>query len=319
MISLVVSIYNMENYLERSMTALLSQHGSFEILLIDDGSTDKSPQMCDMYALKYPQLVKTIHKENGGLSSARNTGIDNANGDFIIFPDPDDWVEPNYIKRLEELKKDYKSDLICIGHYVDYDTYYIPSNENQSLQIMDNIEAQKHLLVYPSMQGFAWNKLYNLKIIKENNLKFLDDVGTTEDLDFAFRYLNYCEKICFDPSSRLYHYYQRDGAATGIKFSLKQLDSIKTYEKIVKESSDKLLTNEAKAEICNIAINLTWAYKKDRCSNVTVWKNIRDYLHQYLKYYLKSQQYGLSRKTQALLACYMPNIYVLLKNVIRGE
>ena len=93
MITVVVPIYNLSELLHRCMTTLLSQSGSYEIILVDDGSTDKSPAMCDRYATEYQDKVRVIHKENGGLSSARNAGIEAARGKYIIFPDPDDWVE----------------------------------------------------------------------------------------------------------------------------------------------------------------------------------------------------------------------------------
>ncbi len=99
MLTLVVPIYNKEQYLPRCLDALLAQTISdYEILLINDGSTDGSGAVCDRYAAEYPGLIRVIHKPNGGLSDARNVGIDSALGDFITFPDPDDWVEPDYVQ-----------------------------------------------------------------------------------------------------------------------------------------------------------------------------------------------------------------------------
>ena len=91
MITLVVPIYNMAQYLPRCVDSLLRQTcRDFEIVLVDDGSTDASGAMCDRYAADHPGHIRVIHKENGGLSSARNAGIDAARGEFVIFPDPDD-------------------------------------------------------------------------------------------------------------------------------------------------------------------------------------------------------------------------------------
>ena len=97
MISVVVSIYNVEKYLNKSVKSILTQtYKDFELLLIDDGSPDNCPTICDEWASK-DERIKVFHKQNGGLSSARNCGIEHAKGDFIIFPDPDDWVEPDYL------------------------------------------------------------------------------------------------------------------------------------------------------------------------------------------------------------------------------
>lgn len=172
MISLVVPVFNMEQYLSRCMERLLNQNGDYEIILIDDGSTDYSAKLCDGYAAEHPHLVRVIHKENEGLSSARNAGIDAAKGEFVIFPDPDDWVELNFVSQLMELQEQYHPDLLCIGHYVDSDMYSVPANKGQVLQQIDGAQAQKALLVSPCISGFAWNKLYHLDIIHSNGLRF---------------------------------------------------------------------------------------------------------------------------------------------------
>ena len=83
---------------------------AFEIILVDDGSTDSSSIMCDQYAKEYPELIRVVHKKNGGLSSARNVGIDKAAGKYVIFPDPDDWVEPDYVEQLLSLQEKYQPD-----------------------------------------------------------------------------------------------------------------------------------------------------------------------------------------------------------------
>ena len=95
-ITAVVSVFNMEKYLQRFMDTFLQQKYIREIILVNDGSTDESALICDEFETRFPSLIKVIHKKNGGLSSARNAGIEAANGEYIIFPDPDDWVEPDY-------------------------------------------------------------------------------------------------------------------------------------------------------------------------------------------------------------------------------
>ena len=175
MISLVIPIFNMKQFLPRCMEKFLRQKGDYEIILIDDGSTDGSRELCDWYASEYSALVRVVHKENGGLSSARNTGIDAAQGEYVTFPDPDDWVELNFIERLTTLQEQYTPDLLCIGHYIDFDNQSVSANERQPLKQMNKNQAQKALLIPPSMNGFAWNKLYHMDIIQSHQLRFLDD------------------------------------------------------------------------------------------------------------------------------------------------
>lgn len=319
MISLVIPIFNMKQFLPRCMEKFLRQKGDYEIILIDDGSTDGSRELCDWYASEYSALVRVVHKENGGLSSARNTGIDAAQGEYVTFPDPDDWVELNFIERLTTLQEQYTPDLLCIGHYIDFDNQSVSANERQPLKQMNKNQAQKALLIPPSMNGFAWNKLYHMDIIQSHQLRFLDDVGTTEDLDFAYRYLQFCKKIIFSPEDRLYHYYQRNGAATHSGFSQKKVEAIRTYEKIIATATDKEMIRAAEEEICNTAINLVWSFRESHIEDEEIWRQLRQYLGQHLKYYCTSQRYGIGRKVQAILAYYTPKLYVYLKRRINKE
>lgn len=316
MITVVVPIYNLSELLPRCMSSLLKQSGLIEIILVDDGSTDRSPVMCDYYAAMFPDIVRVIHKSNGGLASARNIGIEAAQGEYIIFPDPDDWVETNYISKLMELQEKYQPDLLCAGYYVDYDNHFEAANIGQSFRQMDGTQAQKALLIPPCMSGFAWNKLYHLDIIRENGLCFLDDVGTTEDLDFAFRYLEFCKKVVFSPEDRIYHYYQRIGAATHSGFSQKKFDSIRTYEKMILSTNDKEIIRAAQEALCNTAVNLLWMYENSKFNDLYTRKKIQSYIRINLKQYCTSKQFGIGRKIQAIIACYMPRIYVYLKNKV---
>ena len=131
MVSVAIPVYNMEQYLPRCMETMLAQTcRDFEILLIDDGSTDGSGEMCDAYAAKHPDFIRVVHKANGGLSSARNAGIDAAKGAYIIFPDPDDWVEPDYVEKLLEYRELYDADLVCTGYYVDTESGCVPAKRD---------------------------------------------------------------------------------------------------------------------------------------------------------------------------------------------
>lgn len=314
MVTLVVPVYNMEEHLIRCMGTLLNQtYTDYEIILVDDGSTDRSSKLCDDYSHKN-EKVRVIHKKNGGLSSARNAGIQAACGDYIVFPDPDDWVEPNYVEQLLTCQEQYNADLVCLGHYIEYDDRAIPANENQKLCQMNQMEARRALLIAPTMGGFAWNKLYRLDIIRENNLCFENDVGTTEDLDFAYRYLGFCNNVCFAPEVRVYHYYQRAGAATHNGFSQHKLESIHTYDKIIATSQDVGIISAAKEEICNTATNLLWLYCKDHWQDPSTKTTLKAYLRRNICDYLKSNRYGISRKAQVICALISPEVYCFLKN-----
>lgn len=320
MLTLAVPIYNMELYLPRCMDTLLGQTcRDFEILLIDDGSTDGSSAMCDAYQAACPDFVRVIHKPNGGLSSARNAGIDAARGEYIIFPDPDDWVEPDYVEKLLLFREQYRADMVCTGYYVDTDHHCTPA-PNSPEESMTQAEARRALLLSHGMKGFAWNKLYRLDIIRENQLRFLDDVGTTEDLDFSYRYLGYCQQIFHAPGVRTYHYYQRDGAATGSGFSSRKLLSIRTYEKIVEDCifTDPELAQAAQDEICTAAVNLLWMYENAGTKDTAQKKILLQYIRKNLPGYLLRKRNTPGRKIQAVLAGYCPTLYRILKNAVHN-
>ena len=100
-VSIVIPVYNMEQYLDRCMESVLAQTlSNIEIILVDDGSSDRSAAMCDSYAKKYPQKVVVLHKENGGLSDARNTGMDQASGKYFMFVDSDDWIDDDCLVKI---------------------------------------------------------------------------------------------------------------------------------------------------------------------------------------------------------------------------
>lgn len=320
MLTLAIPVYNMEQYLPRCMGTMLTQTcRDFEILLVDDGSTDGSGSMCDAYAARHPDFIRVVHKENGGLSSARNAGIDAAKGEFIIFPDPDDWVEPDYVEKLLEYSRQYHADLVCTGYYVDTENSCVPAKQDQQPITLTSAEAQKALLLPPQMGGFAWNKLYQLDLIRENGLRFLDDVGITEDLDFAYRYLAFCRTVYFAPSARTYHYFQRDGAATWSGFSLRKLDSLHTYEKIIADCEQTMpdLAQAAKDEICTTAVNLIWMYQNSKIKDTEAKKILLRRIRENLPAYLRGNRYGPGRKVQAVLAGFCPSLYAHLKNAVQ--
>lgn len=317
MITLVIPVYNMEQYLPRCMkTVLVQTRRDFEVVLVDDGSTDCSGKMCDEYAKEYTNLITVVHKQNGGLSSARNAGIDAAKGEYIVFPDPDDWLEPDYVASFLELLDQYNSDLNCVGHYVEFDDRRVSANEGCSFTQLNQTEARRALLINPKISGFAWNKLYKLDIIRDNGLRFLDDVGTTEDLDFSYRYLTYCKNVCFAPNKRVYHYYQRPGAATHSGFTKHKLNSIHTYEKIIADTDDAVLRRAAEILICDTAINLLWAYKNAKAKDKDSYQKLKNYLKQKLSVYLNSSEVSRGRKLQAIIVKMSPSLYCMIKNMI---
>lgn len=310
----------MEQYLPRCMASLLDQTcRDYEILLIDDGSTDSSGSLCDGYAAAHPELVRVVHKANGGLPSARNAGIDHARGEFIIFPDPDDWVEQNYVQALAEHQRTYQADLVSLGHYVDTDSLCSPSGSDDGPMLLHDGQCQRGLLLPPRMQGFSSVKLYRLDLIRRHGLCFLDGLGTTEDLDFCYRYLAFCRTVCHDPGCRVYHYYQREDSSTLSGFSVEKLGILRTFDRIIEDCAarDPELARVAEDDACTAAVNLLWMHECTPAPDPAIRSLLLSRIRSSMPGYLRTRCYGPGRKLQALLAAVSPRLYARLKQLIR--
>ena len=320
MVTLIVPIYNKERELDRCLDSLLRQTcREFEIILVDDGSTDSSSVICDSYAQRHPELVRVIHKSNGGPSSARNTGLDAARGEFVIFPDPDDWVEPDYVHTLLSLQREYQADMVCVGHYVDSDGISAPDRRDQPQAMMSGKDAQRGLLLPPRLQGFSWNKLYRMEIIREQNLRFQEELFITEDLWFAYCYLSHCRRVCYAPSKRIYHYCQSGESITANIFSRRKLGVIRVMEQIREDCAgrDPELAQTAEDEICTVAVNLLWMLINSGEKDADTMAYLRKNILRTLPGYFRSGIYGGGRKVQALLALICPRLFTWIKNLVQ--
>ena len=319
MLTLAVPVFNKEQYLPRCIDALLAQTSrDYEILLIDDGSTDGSGAICDAYAAAHPERIRVIHKENGGLSDARNTGIEAARGEWITFPDPDDWVEPTYVEVFLALQERHQTDLVCTGFWVDEGEKRYPGYPDGETVTMTGREGQRALLLPPRMGGFSWNKCCRLALLRRHGLRFRSDVGAAEDLDFAYRYLGVCESVCFSPSKRTCHYEQHPGSVTHSGFTRRNLQDFRTYE-LLAADADPQLSRAARDEICVTAVNHLWSLLEGGAADAHAKKVLLGHIRAQLPTHLTSGMYGRNRKLQALAAAVSPRLFAFLKRKARSR
>ena len=163
LVSVIVPVYNIEQYLNICMDSILAQsYHSLQIVLVDDGSTDNSGVICDEYAAKDPR-VTVIHKENGGLSDARNAGIEIVKGEYVTFVDSDDMLNPRTIEYLIDLITEYNGDIsVCQSMVVqenDFDYSQFTNNSDEIIQLSDNLSIMHHLLSNKYLDVTAWGKL----------------------------------------------------------------------------------------------------------------------------------------------------------------
>jgi len=220
LVSVVLPIYNVENFLERCITSVVNQsYKNLEIILVDDGSPDKCPIICDEWAKK-DDRIKVIHKQNAGLGMARNTGIENATGEFICFFDSDDFVDEATIEKcLNTMEKD-ESQVVVFG-YSEIDSEDnvtpVPICSKKSLYLGDDIlkELLPNLLSLNISAGIsAWSKMYRTSALKSGNIKFVSEREiVSEDAYFALEFFGKISRASVI-NENLYYYYKNSNSLT---------------------------------------------------------------------------------------------------------
>lgn len=277
LISVIVPVYNVENYIDECVNSLINQtYVDIEIILVDDGSTDNSGILCDNFA-KIDSRIKSLHKSNGGLSDARNYGINHSSGKYIMFVDSDDVVDKNIVYELHEhLKYNLDSDLVVsqLTHFYDgKDPNYFHS---LNTKLMTNEEAIEDFLYQKVIPTSACGKLYKKDILTD--IRFVKD-QRFEDNEFVFKILLNSNNIIFS-ESKLYAYRHRENSITTTKFDEKEFDIIMIGKKILEysESLNEQIRLAAKTYQCTNCLRLYLTATDDY---------INDYRFVYCKNYIK--------------------------------
>ena len=206
LISIVVPIYNVEKYLERCVKSLLAQtYQNIEIILVNDGTKDLSGVIAEELK-EIDDRIKVFHKENGGLSDARNYGLQYATGKYISFVDSDDFVDREFIRTLYDTMMETHTDVSAVGYQMFSETVEPQvDNKKYPLEMFKGEEVIEHLFTNEKYGNYAWNKLYLKTLFSDVKYpvgKKMEDLGTTYIL------LDKCKKISFTPQ-KLYYYFQR--------------------------------------------------------------------------------------------------------------
>ncbi len=235
LVSLVLPVYNIEEYLPTCMDSVLSQtYYNLQIILVDDGSTDGSPKLCDYYAQKDSRVL-VYHKTNGGLSDARNFGISKATGEFISFIDPDDFIDLDYVKYLVTLIDDYKTDLSICQHRVIFPNGEIKDLGFEGSEVMPSEIAIKRMLYHDVVDTSAWGKLYKRELFEGIEFPFGMNY---EDICTTYKLFDRSRSIACGNNSK-YSYIIRSSSIVNGVFSIKKLDLIKTTDMMAIEVSYK--------------------------------------------------------------------------------
>lgn len=297
LVSIIVPIYNVKQYLSKCIESIVKQtYKNIEVLLIDDGSTDGCYELLENYSLD--SRFKIFHKENGGLSDARNYGLNRSTGEFIFFLDSDDYIEPNTIEICLKKMMDNNSDIVeCRVRHISRENCFIHARPD--VGVYDNKEAIKGILDY-RFRIVAWNKLYRAALWDE--IRF--PKGKINEDEHTIPYVvEKCNKYV-SIRNPLYNYIQRQGSIMNSEFNENRLGIIEAYEKRLRYFSKKY--NHEMDSIIEFRYSLVLGKlshdaKRSRFYRVLIKKRNRILLK-----VLKNRKISVKRKLKALVFCIIP-------------
>lgn len=207
LISVIIPVYNVSDYLRQCLDSVIAQtYKNLEIILIDDGSTDESGRICDKYA-QHDERIRVLHKENRGVSSARNIGIDQAKAKYLCFVDADDIILPDYVLYLYRLLITHQADISICGYVKLKNIDEYSDKEKEYIRVYKKQEALKDLMYKRNITGYSYLKLYKKELLRD--IYFDEELSVAEDFDFVYRCLLKTNKIIFG-SKVLYIYRQHE-------------------------------------------------------------------------------------------------------------
>lgn len=205
LISIIVPVYNVERCLRKCIDSILEQtYTNWELLLIDDGSTDTSGKLCDFYSSK-DDRIKVFHQKNGGVSSARNVGVDNASGEWVTFIDSDDWIKPTHLECF--INNSEGVDMVSMGFFA-YNWQFLEDKViNEPDCLVRGNKLQDYLLhqYITSQMGFVWCKMFRRSIIERYNIRYNINYRFMEDAEFVATYCSHIESL-YNSASATYQY-----------------------------------------------------------------------------------------------------------------
>lgn len=317
LITIVVPIYNVENYINDCIQSIINQtYKNLQIILVDDGSRDNCPKICDEYKQK-DSRIEVIHKKNGGLSDARNAGIEKANGKFICFIDSDDFINYEYVEKLYNLITKNNAD-ISISNFKrvqDFKKEYLKEEEENKTeqiytgkQMIENIYNKK-LYVQSTV---TWNKMYKTELFKTTNFpygKLHEDEYTTYKL-----YYN-CKKVVMS-SEILYYYRYVPNSIMNKKFNKKRLDGIAALEerlKFFQAKEEKKLYNLTLVRYLTVLMIHYTNCKMFLENSEEIQKELKNKYKKYYKKVIKLPECSKQDKLKIILFRVSPKLYYKMR------
>ncbi|PAV31547.1 beta-1,4-galactosyltransferase [Virgibacillus profundi] len=320
-VSVVVPIYKVEKYIHRCVDSILNQtYKNIEVILVDDGSPDHCGKIADQYRDK-DDRIKVIHKENGGLSDARNHGMKQVTGEYTMFADSDDWLKENAIELMLHYSLRYQADVVQSAFYYAYedklliDNRYIDAND-EPLEL-DNQILMYELVKNEKVKNFAWGKLYKTELIKE--IPFKKGV-LFEDVFWAHQVMHNVKNFLL-MHQPLYYYFQRDDSivATYSPRNLDIIKGLKVRHQFIEKNYERLIDASyiAILKMCLIHYNLLFMNRK-KDKNGIYRKEIQSYIQTNYTKLKNAVKYDKQLNTQLYLFSLHPYFNIAFLGLRRG-
>ena len=317
LISIIVPIYKVEVYLDKCVRSIAAQtYENLEIILVDDGSPDNCPAMCDAWAEK-DRRVRVIHKENGGLSDARNAGLAIATGEYISFIDSDDYIAPEFIAQLLAALQRTGADIAeCATAYVDETGCILQHRNTTPVSEMDKMEALRRLVLEDGIYQTVWNKLYRRHVA----MSVLFAVGKyNEDEFWTYQVIDRIEKLAV-VQEPLYNYLQRSSSIIGVGYNIRRLDGLEArfqrMEYLQKYEELAVLTRQQFVFDClwNLQSTVRLGVSTERQQAAD---SIRTYLENTPRVPIQAMTSGLKYRIWYFLFRMMPLTTVRIRNMLK--
>lgn len=310
-ISVIIPVYNNEKYLDKCVNSILKQtYKNLEIILIDDGSTDDSLNICNRLKNKDSRII-VLFQNKSGPSSARNAGIKISTGEFLAFADGDDWIESNMMECMVENLEREKADISFCGHFVDKEVsgkQIIVSSEDK---IMDQLEFIRFLI---SNKGndFVWNKMFRKSFW--DGIKFPDG-KIYEDIAVMNMVIKKVGKVSYT-GTPLYHYLQHDGSLTRAKASINLFDGIRFRRDRLEyiKNNFPCMEKQAKKQYINFVIWSQYLIKKDKCTGSDLY-DLQSEIKKILKEDLSCVGFKLFITGKIVL--YAPFLFTIASKIVK--
>lgn len=318
-VSIIVPVYKAEDSIKKCINSILNQtYKKIELILVDDGSPDKSGNICDLY--QEDERVKVIHTSNKGVSHARNVGLDSATGEYIAFCDSDDFYKLDYIENMLRTAIKYNSDITICGYYFGKKAQFKSSMHSGSRYI-DKSDIIQHLSLDNEFGGFCWNKLYKTSII--NDIRFPEDMNIMEDTYFLCAVIQNTKHMYYIAKALYYYCDNKNSAVRNIKNLYSDNHTIKymdAWEKILTDFRlDKVSKNFIHIAMVKTAIDFRCNLKLDGYSkDKKLIHDLNKIVFHYLKEVYVCNRITRYRKIKLTVKFIFPIICVLKERIKRA-